>query len=389
MRIGIIVEPDMANVHVGVRRVIRFFYEEMRRNLHQVDLLSISKNGYIKATNFGKISLLYSQGINGHKSEEEPTWASNQAAKSTIGLSEEYVLLPENSKIWDYKSIQDISKYDFTLISNPWLVKQLNISPNHSYSAGIVYDLVPNLLVESRLFWEKMPNPVEFAEEHMFGFEFYVNHCDEIWCISQSTRNDFVNNFQGISETRVKTYIPFQTPLPISKEKNEKPTFCLPNVLDSRKNFPLIKNLLLNYPNASNCNLVFFGRERMPHEEVLDTLYQLGDKFNNVIWFREPSDHKVQELLAQSWGVIFPSAYEGLGLPVLESQALGTPVISSDTSSLIELNLNKQLVFGVNDVHGYMTGMDKIVENNLQIIKGEELIKMQKELLDSLDKIHL
>jgi len=49
------------------------------------------------------------------------------------------------------------------------------------------------------------------------------------------------------------------------------------------------------------------------------------------------SDKDLVRLLKNTKGQIFPSFYEGLGLPILESYACGTPVIASGTSSLSEL----------------------------------------------------
>src|SRR5579884_3976562 len=49
------------------------------------------------------------------------------------------------------------------------------------------------------------------------------------------------------------------------------------------------------------------------------------------------SDEAVRTCLQHSLGLVFPSLYEGFGLPVLEAMASGTPVIASDRSSLPEV----------------------------------------------------
>ena len=46
---------------------------------------------------------------------------------------------------------------------------------------------------------------------------------------------------------------------------------------------------------------------------------------------------------------VFPSLYEGFGLPVVEAMACGTPVIASNTSSLPELLPDEQALFDPNN----------------------------------------
>lgn len=49
------------------------------------------------------------------------------------------------------------------------------------------------------------------------------------------------------------------------------------------------------------------------------------------------SEEEKWELLKQADGFVFPSLYEGFGIPVLEAQSVGTPVVTSNTSSLPEV----------------------------------------------------
>jgi glycosyltransferase involved in cell wall biosynthesis len=51
------------------------------------------------------------------------------------------------------------------------------------------------------------------------------------------------------------------------------------------------------------------------------------------------SDEDLVGLVRHAALLVYPSLYEGLGLPVLEAYACGTPVVGSDTSSIAELVL--------------------------------------------------
>jgi glycosyltransferase involved in cell wall biosynthesis len=59
---------------------------------------------------------------------------------------------------------------------------------------------------------------------------------------------------------------------------------------------------------------------------------------------------QLMTLLKGARGVLFPSLYEGFGLPVLEAMALGTPVITSNVAALPEVSAGAAVLVDPNDV---------------------------------------
>ena len=59
--------------------------------------------------------------------------------------------------------------------------------------------------------------------------------------------------------------------------------------------------------------------------------------------------------------LVFPSLYEGFGLPVAEAMACGTPVICSNTTSLPEVAGEAALFVGPKDVDGLATRMEAVL----------------------------
>jgi glycosyltransferase involved in cell wall biosynthesis len=73
-----------------------------------------------------------------------------------------------------------------------------------------------------------------------------------------------------------------------------------------------------------------------------------------------PEPDKVA-LLGGAIGLAFPSVYEGFGFPVLEAMACGTPVLTSDTSSLPELAGDAALLVDPHDVDAIREGLQTLV----------------------------
>ena len=61
------------------------------------------------------------------------------------------------------------------------------------------------------------------------------------------------------------------------------------------------------------------------------------------------NDKDLQSELNKAYALIYPSKYEGFGLPILEAMSLGCPVISSNTS-ISEVYGDAALNFDPNDV---------------------------------------
>ncbi len=97
-------------------------------------------------------------------------------------------------------------------------------------------------------------------------------------------------------------------------------------------------------------------------QEIYDTIREL-DLGSSVVLAGYVPDEHVAGLYAQASVLVMPSLYEGFGFPVLESMAVGTPVIASNVSSLPEVAGDAAMLFPPQDELALADALEDVLEN--------------------------
>lgn len=83
-------------------------------------------------------------------------------------------------------------------------------------------------------------------------------------------------------------------------------------------------------------------------------------------------EDEMPRLYQNAAAVLYPTLYEGFGLPALEAQAVGTPVLFSDVSSLSELKGPAAVVLPTDDLSGWVATARKLVANRRDLTPNSE-----------------
>jgi len=100
---------------------------------------------------------------------------------------------------------------------------------------------------------------------------------------------------------------------------------------------------------------------RTPHEEELREHAEHLGVSDAVRFFGWVSPDELEDLYAAADCFVFPSLYEGFGLPVLEAMARGVPVATSGQASLAEVAGDAALLFDPQDEASIATAVERLI----------------------------
>ncbi|MBX7142821.1 MAG: glycosyltransferase [Oligoflexia bacterium] len=200
--------------------------------------------------------------------------------------------------------------------------------------------------------------------------------------ISENTKQDLIRHgdfkdekikviLGGLNRTSTRTPGADEIKKVLSKHKIDKPFFMTVGALDGHKNVETSITAFIEASRECELQLVICGSLADGMKQRLkDALQKQG--IRNVIFVGFIPREELECLYASSRGLLYPSLYEGLGLPVLEAMACGCPVITSDAASLPEVAGDAAILVAPRDVQAVRQAM-------LRLVREE---KLRQELIE-------
>lgn len=233
----------------------------------------------------------------------------------------------------------------------------------------------------------------------------YLEASDVIVTPSECSRQDAIRAYR-LPESKIKviyeapapTFTPPTGPAPLNgvRQKYNLPEKYILYVgtIEPRKNLARLleafRPLLAHWPALK---LVLLGKKGWLYEPFFHRLQELG-LTGQVVFpgFVDEADLPAFYHLAELF--VFPSLYEGFGLPPLEAMACGAPVICSNSSSLPEVVGDAALLIEPTDTAGLHTAMRRVLEDpHLRAdLARRSLVQAQKfswqKAVDELEQVY-
>ena len=151
----------------------------------------------------------------------------------------------------------------------------------------------------------------------------------------------------------------------LQKYKIKTPFILFIGRLEAKKNVP---NLILAYEKLKkNYNiphkLVLIGTPGYKYEDIEANIYKSKLK-DHIIEPGYVAGEDINTIMNLADIFVLPSLYEGFGIPVLEAQSAGTPVITSNITPLKEVSNNELTYFDPNNLDDMAEKMFILISNN-------------------------
>ena len=104
------------------------------------------------------------------------------------------------------------------------------------------------------------------------------------------------------------------------------------------------------------------GKKGKQYDEMISYISNNG-LHNKVEFYGYVSDDELTELYSKAYAFVFPSFFEGFGLPILEAMAQGVPVICSDRASMPEVGGEAVLTFDPYSAESLAQQLVKIIQD--------------------------
>jgi glycosyltransferase involved in cell wall biosynthesis len=330
----------------------------------------------------------------------------NQFARASDGIEylligqqshvEQFDPLPENFTLLDYAS--EPGSFH-THLHLPYLLHKRGVDLLHMpwfYAPAIVPS---RLVITIHDLTDVLTPPPGISATLQAGRLFFarraLTRADRILAVSHSSKRDLSRTFDVAEEKIEVVYNALDErfllePMPEGADRilerlavtdpfvlyagNIKPQKNLPRLIEA---FAVAKAELRDHPQYSNLKLLLIGDSAEEHSDLRRAV--LRSRVQGDVRFLGFVPHPVLRVLySRASAFLFPSLYEGFGLPPLEAMAHGTPVLTSSASSLPEVFSQAALFVNPENVFEIARGIRQILTED---VLREALVRRGYELV--------
>jgi glycosyltransferase involved in cell wall biosynthesis len=295
----------------------------------------------------------------------------------------EFDALPGNFELLEYAHQPGTFR---THLHLPWLLRQRRVDILHMpwfYAPAMVPS---RLVITVHDLSDVLAPPVGASTPVQTGRLFFarraLTRADHVFAVSQSSKRDLARAFR-IPETKITVVYNavderFLTePLPADADRilerhavnspyvlyagNIRPQKNLPRLIEA---FAVAKAELHGNPEFAQLKLLVIGEALTRHADLRRAVVRARVR-EDVRFLGFVPSPVLRVFYSRALAFLFPSLYEGFGLPPLEAMAHGTPVLTSNVSSLPEVFDDAALLVNPENVFDIARGIRQILTDTV------------------------
>jgi glycosyltransferase involved in cell wall biosynthesis len=242
-------------------------------------------------------------------------------------------------------------------------------APRSAKIVTTIHDLIP----------QRFPEIFSRSKSYAALMRHVLRRADRAICVSESTRKDLLEMYDidpdRVSVVRLASALSLATDGP---DQIETPYFLHVGARYPYKNFDGLIRAFGDARLYRTHKLVTFSSQPLTAEE-LTAVDRAGVPRSSVV-AAGGDDHMLARFYAGAEALVFPSLYEGFGIPLVEAMHSGCPIATSNTSSMPEVAGDAAIYFDPRDVKSISEAMIRIASSSpdtrsLLIANGKERSK--------------
>ena len=205
--------------------------------------------------------------------------------------------------------------------------------------AGMFHSGIASVVTIHDVAFRTFPDMYHWIDRKIYNrkWQYACNHADRIIAISECTKMD-VLKFYNVPEHKVSVVYQPVSPCyytPVERDSDVSPYMLYVGSVNSRKNLLGIVKAMELMPKDLQVPLKVVGGGGAYKQTVMEYIatHNMEHLFE---WTETMNNSELQRLYTNALLLVYPSFYEGFGLPVVEAQLCGCPVVTSNVSSLPE-----------------------------------------------------
>ena len=237
-----------------------------------------------------------------------------------------------------FRSLEQVKRYSLAHPTYYSLLTQQGLEHYRCPVVVTVYDMIHERFAE---------NFQTDTEQHVWKQKKQaVEKADAVLCISENTKNDLVALYPAVENKIVVTYLATEMDISLTQGEEpvpERPYFLFVGGRYSYKNFDgLLTAMSRVAPRCLDALVCVVGPAFSSSETAQIEKLSLSDR---VVHYGQIDDRHLAKLYHRSLALIYPSRYEGFGIPPLEAMACETVVVGANVSSVPEVVGSAGLLF--------------------------------------------
>jgi len=253
---------------------------------------------------------------------------------------------------------------------------------SHEIPLAIQHTRIKSIVTIHDLIFLRFPQYYKFIDRKLYGWKSKsaCKRANKIIAISEKTKEDIIDLY-GISAEKIEVIYQscddsFKTPFAAATLSRIKATYKLPEkyilnvgTIEERKNLKLAVQALKEV--SEDYKLVVIGKQTAYFKTVEKEIEKLGLK-NRIIFLKNIPFSDLPGIYQLASVFVYPSFYEGFGIPIIEALYSEVPVVAATGSCLEEAGGPDSLYVSPNDASGLAKAIN-------QILKNSQLQKEMKE----------